>query len=75
MGWLLVIVTFLGGTAPGPTVQTQLLVNQSACEAARKAVMAQIDEASKSNFVNGGFSNGVTAAGRVAASASCVQVR
>jgi hypothetical protein len=72
MHWLLVIVTYMGGNAWGPIVQTQQLSSKSQCEIAAKAVIEQVDEMSKTNATaTGQTKNGATELGRKVVTAKC----
>lgn len=72
MIWLLVIVTYMGGNAPGPVVHTHEFKNIRQCEAAALAVVSQVDAASSSNATAPGQTEGgITRMGRQVVSAKC----
>lgn len=72
MQFILIVITYLGGNTWGPMVDMQQFETKQQCEAVASAVLAQVDEMSKSNaFAMGQTLNGKANNGRVIATARC----
>lgn len=72
MNTLLIIVTYLAGNALGPTVQTEMMPSKAACMVAAKAVLATVDDMSKTNTTGyGQTEDGVARNGRQVITAKC----
>lgn len=50
---ILIVVTYLGGSAWGPQVTMQTFSSQAACESGKTTVLAMIDELNKTNLTGG----------------------
>jgi hypothetical protein len=53
MNWILITMTFLGGSAWGPGVTMGAFETRALCEAGSKATTAMFDEMSKTNLRGG----------------------
>lgn len=51
--YILIVITYLGGSAWGPTVTMQEFVSQVRCEAAKNVVLDTVTDMNKSNLAGG----------------------
>lgn len=51
--YILIVITYLGGSAWGPAVTMQEISNQARCEAARTVVLDTVTAMNKSNLAGG----------------------
>lgn len=51
--YILIVITYLGGSAWGPAVSMQEYTSQARCEAAKTVVLDTVTEMNKSNLAGG----------------------